>query len=46
MAEKDAVRKMTAEAQLARLRKACMAMPECEERLSHGEPTFFARKKR
>jgi len=31
--------------QIARVRGICMAMPECEERLSHGEPTFFVRKK-
>jgi len=30
---------------LDRLRKACGAMPECEEKLSHGEPAFFVRKK-
>ena len=31
--------------QIARVRRICLAMPECEERLSHGEPTFFVRKK-
>ncbi len=29
---------------LARLRKICMALPEAEERVSHGEPTWFAGK--
>src|SRR6185369_12530866 len=27
-----------------RLRKICMALPEANERLSHGEPTWFAGK--
>jgi hypothetical protein len=30
---------------LRRVRRICAAMPECTERLSHGEPTFFVRKK-
>jgi hypothetical protein len=30
---------------LARLRRICGSMPECEEKLSHGEPTFFVRKR-
>jgi hypothetical protein len=29
---------------VARLRKVCMALPEAGERLSHGEPTWFAGK--
>jgi predicted DNA-binding protein (MmcQ/YjbR family) len=29
---------------LARLRKICMALPEANEKLSHGEPTWFAGK--
>lgn len=29
---------------LARLRKLCLALPEANERLSHGEPTWFAGK--
>ena len=29
-----------------RLRKLCLALPEVEERLSHGAPTFFVRGKR
>jgi len=33
------------ERQVERVRRACAAMPECEERLSHGEPTFFVRKR-
>jgi len=30
---------------LRRVRRICTAMPECTEKLSHGEPTFFVRKK-
>jgi hypothetical protein len=31
---------------LARVRELCLALPEAEERLSHGAPTFFVRGKR
>jgi hypothetical protein len=30
---------------LQRVRSVCLALPEVTERLSHGEPTFFVRKK-
>ena len=30
---------------LRRVRRICSAMPETTEKLSHGEPTFFVRKK-
>ena len=30
---------------LRRVRRICCAMPETTEKLSHGEPTFFVRKK-
>ncbi|MFZ0546641.1 MAG: MmcQ/YjbR family DNA-binding protein [Candidatus Promineifilaceae bacterium] len=30
---------------LERVREICFDLPETEERLSHGEPTFFVRKK-
>ena len=30
---------------LRRVRRICAAMPETTEKLSHGEPTFFVRKK-
>jgi len=30
---------------LRRVRRVCAAMPGCTEKLSHGEPTFFVRKK-
>jgi hypothetical protein len=31
---------------VARIRAACLGLPEVEERLSHGAPTFFVRGKR
>jgi hypothetical protein len=30
---------------LRRVRRICASMPDCTEKLSHGEPTFFVRKK-
>ena len=30
---------------LERVRKFCLALPEVEEKLSHGAPTFFVKKK-
>jgi hypothetical protein len=33
------------EEQLGRLRRICAGLPGSSERLSHGEPTFFAGKK-
>ena len=33
------------EEHLRRVRRICAALPETTEKLSHGEPTFFARKK-
>ena len=30
---------------LGRVRRMCLAMPESSEKLSHGGPTFFVRKK-
>ena len=30
---------------IARVRTLCLALPETSEKLSHGEPTFFARKR-
>jgi hypothetical protein len=35
----------TSQKHLRRVRRICAAMPEMTERLSHGEPTFFVRKK-
>ncbi len=31
--------------QISRVRTICVALPETSEKLSHGEPTFFARKR-
>ena len=31
--------------QIGRVRRICAALPGCTEKLSHGEPTFFVRKK-
>ena len=33
------------ERQIERVRRICLALPETMEKLSHGEPTFFVRKK-
>ncbi len=33
------------ERQLQRVRQICNALPETTEKLSHGEPTFFVKKK-
>jgi len=33
------------EQHLQRIRRICAALPETTEKLSHGEPTFFVRKK-
>jgi len=33
------------EKHLKRVRRICVALPETTEKLSHGEPTFFVRKK-
>jgi hypothetical protein len=33
------------EKHLKRVRRICLALPETTEKLSHGEPTFFVRKK-
>jgi hypothetical protein len=35
----------SSEDHLRRVRRICAAMPEATEKLSHGEPTFFVRKK-
>ena len=36
---------MTEPAGLARVRALCLALPEAAERMSHGEPTWFAGKR-
>src|SRR5262252_5190536 len=33
------------EKQIRRVRRICLGLPETMEKLSHGEPTFFVRKK-
>src|ERR1700704_4567946 len=33
------------EEHLRRVRRICLTLPETTEKLSHGEPTFFVRKK-
>jgi hypothetical protein len=33
------------EEQIARVRRICASIPESSEKLSHGEPTFFVRKR-
>jgi hypothetical protein len=40
-----AARTADAEEQLRRLRRICATLPETTEKLSHGEPTFFVRKR-
>jgi len=37
--------KFNAEAQIARVRRICMALPGAEEKPSHGEPTWFVNKR-
>jgi hypothetical protein len=36
---------MANEDQIERVRRLCLAMPQTSEKLSHGEPTFFADKR-
>jgi hypothetical protein len=36
---------ITTETQIDRVRKLCLALPGVSEKLSHGEPTFFAAKR-
>ena len=31
--------------QLQRVRKICLSLPDSMEKLSHGEPTFFVKKR-
>lgn len=41
----DAERHDTSDEHLQRVRRICFSLPETTEKLSHGEPTFFVRKK-
>lgn len=46
--EKPVVKKRragTGEKQIERVRKICLSLPDATEKLSHGEPTFFVRKR-
>jgi hypothetical protein len=36
---------MESEEHLQRVRRICMSFPDVTEKLSHGEPTFFVRKR-
>lgn len=38
-------RSVAGEKQVERVRKICLKLPETIEKLSHGEPTFFVRKR-
>src|SRR5262245_62793139 len=38
------IRTAASERLIARVRKICMALPEANEKVSHGEPTWFAGK--
>ena len=44
MGAREGARKDDGE-QIHRVRRLCLALPEATEKLSHGEPTFFVRKK-
>src|SRR5258705_7508008 len=45
--EQEAAPRKTAsgEKHIERVRRVCLALPETMEKLSHGEPTFFVRKR-
>ena len=36
---------MASEDHIGRVRRICLALPDTSEKLSHGEPTFFAKKR-
>ncbi len=40
-----AVKTRSGEEHVRRVRRICVGMPGCEEKLSHGEPTWFVRKR-
>jgi hypothetical protein len=42
---KKSAKSSLGEEHLRRVRRICSSMPEATEKLSHGEPTFFVRKK-
>ena len=43
--KKDERRPDQGEQQMERVRRICLSLPETWEKISHGEPTFFVRKK-
>jgi hypothetical protein len=43
--KKDERRPGQGEKQMERVRRICLSLPETWEKISHGEPTFFVRKK-
>lgn len=43
--KKDERRLDQGEKQMERVRRICLSLPETWEKISHGEPTFFVRKK-
>ena len=43
--KKDERRLDQSEKQMERVRRICLSLPETWEKISHGEPTFFVRKK-
>ena len=43
--KKDERRPAQGEKQMERVRRICLSLPETWEKISHGEPTFFVRKK-
>lgn len=43
--KKDERRTDQGEKQMERVRRICLSLPESWEKISHGEPTFFVRKK-
>jgi hypothetical protein len=43
--KKDERRPDQGEQQMGRVRRICLSLPETWEKISHGEPTFFVRKK-
>jgi hypothetical protein len=45
MKSKAATGRRTPKDHVERVRRICLALPETTEKLSHGEPTFFVRKK-
>jgi hypothetical protein len=45
MTRSEKIERVQGEMHLRRVRRICHALPETVEKLSHGEPTFFVRKR-